>query len=98
MGVKKFNLPVNYNEISVRDRALVRNQYVEIQDGKCSFCHASLDEKPDSIINEYPIDLGLFPPRMLKYPVHLHHNHSTGMTISAVHAYCNCVLWQYFGE
>jgi hypothetical protein len=44
------------------------------------------------------IDASLFPPTMFKYPVHLHHNHVTGMTIGAVHALCNAVLWQYLGE
>lgn len=32
------------------------------------------------------------------YPVHLHHDHKTGLTIGAVHAKCNAVLWQYYGE
>ena len=40
----------------------------------------------------------LFPPNFFKWPVHLHHSHDTGMTIGAVHARCNAVLWQYHGE
>jgi hypothetical protein len=28
----------------------------------------------------------------------LHHCHQTGLTIGAVHAKCNAVLWQYHGE
>ena len=39
-----------------------------------------------------------FPPAFFDNPVHLHHNHSTGLTIGAVHCYCNAVLWQYYGE
>ena len=35
---------------------------------------------------------------MLAHPIHLQHNHSTDMTEGAVHAYCNCVLWQYEGR
>jgi hypothetical protein len=40
----------------------------------------------------------LFPELFLKYPVHLHHSHVTGLTIGAVHAYCNAVLWVYHDE
>jgi hypothetical protein len=42
--------------------------------------------------------LSLFPKNFLKWPVHLHHSHDTGMTIGAVHSYCNAVLWQYHNE
>ena len=44
------------------------------------------------------IDEELVPENFFKYPVHLHHSHYTGMTIGAVHANCNAVLWQYHGE
>jgi hypothetical protein len=44
------------------------------------------------------INLRLFPPNFLKYPIHLHHCHDTGMTIGAVHCHCNAVLWQYLGK
>ena len=40
----------------------------------------------------------LFPESFFKYPVHLHHSHDTGKTIGAVHAYCNAVLWEYYGQ
>jgi len=53
---------------------------------------------PEFLSLEKRIDWDLFPPGFLKNPVHLHHNHDTGMTIGAVHAYCNAVLWQYYGE
>jgi hypothetical protein len=44
------------------------------------------------------INVDLFPPNFFKWPVHLHHDHRTGMTIGAVHCRCNAVLWQYHGE
>lgn len=31
----------------------------------------------------------------LQHPIHLQHNHTTGMTEGAVHNYCNAVMWQY---
>jgi hypothetical protein len=34
----------------------------------------------------------------LKSPIHLQHDHDTGLTEGAVHAYCNAVLWQYEGR
>jgi hypothetical protein len=39
-----------------------------------------------------------FIKQILEDSVHLHHSHETGMTIGAVHARCNAVLWQYHGE
>lgn len=37
-----------------------------------------------------------FPKGMLDYPVHLHHDHKTGMTIGAIHSYCNIISFVYF--
>ena len=48
----------------------------------------------DYITNKY-IDWDLFPENFLKAPIHLQHNHNTGMTEGAVHNYCNAVMWQY---
>jgi hypothetical protein len=53
---------------------------------------------PHPRIQSTEIDLDLFPDGFLRYPIHLHHNHETGMTIGAVHSRCNAVLWQYEGE
>jgi len=44
------------------------------------------------------INENLFPPKFLNWPVHLHHDHKTGMTVGAVHSHCNAVLWQYHNE
>jgi hypothetical protein len=49
-------------------------------------------------MKRYPIDRELFPPGFFNYPVHLHHSHNSGLTIGAVHSYCNAVLWHYHGE
>lgn len=93
-----FDLPVDYDSLSTEERRFVRNKYSHLQNGDCYFCGHSLNDKPDEVMNKYGIDLGLFPPNMLKTPVHLHYNHASGMTIGAVHAYCNCVLWQHYNE
>jgi hypothetical protein len=92
-----MDLPVNYNNLSTIKRRIVREQYILVQNGKCCHCGKPLSGKPDRQILEMKIDVGLFPKNFFKFPVHLHHNHETGMTIGAVHNYCNAVLWVYYG-
>jgi hypothetical protein len=87
-----MKLPVNYNQLTWQQRRAVRQAYVKKQNGKCMYCGESLSVKPtqDKVIN-----WDLFPPNFLKYPIHLQHDHETGLTEGAVHAYCNAVMWQY---
>lgn len=95
---KEISLPANYKELSWSERKRVREMYVKIQKGKCSHCGAELNgPASDKIIKTF-IRKSLFPKNFFKYPVHLHHNHDTNMTIGAVHAECNAVLWQYYGK
>ena len=93
----KYELPVNYNEIHYTERKLVRNQYVQEQDGKCYFCKGKLDELPPIEVANKEIDWGLFPRGFMNNPIHLQHCHKTNMTEGAVHAKCNAVMWQYHG-
>ena len=93
-----MELPVNYNKTKGKKRKLVREEYVLIQDGKCCHCGEPLDGSPAQEVTDYKIDKSLFPIGMFNHPVHLHHNHNTGMTIGAIHAQCNAYLWQYQGE
>lgn len=91
-------LPIDYNGATPAVRIMARNQYVNEQEGKCYYCKAKLNQEPASEVANKPVDKGLFPPNFFKWPVHLHHNHETGLTIGAVHCYCNAVLWEYEGE
>ncbi len=91
-----FILPTDYTKLSVKQRRIVREQYVQKQDGLCAFCCGSLS-KPFNLQEVY-INKDLFPIGFFKNPIHLHHNHKTGMTIGALHAECNAIAWQYFGE
>lgn len=93
-----MNLPANYNNLSTKERRDVRNEYVNIQKGMCKHCNHDLNKKPPKHILTKTIKRTLFPTNFFKYPVHLHHDHTTGATIGAVHNYCNAVLWQYHGE
>jgi hypothetical protein len=90
-----MKLPVDYTAIDGKQRRLVREAYIKEQDGKCMYCDEPLDGNPPEAVTNKKIDLGLFPPNFLTHPIHLQHNHDTGMTEGAVHAYCNAVLWQY---
>ena len=91
-------LPVDYRQLSQSQRAQIRNLYRKIQDDVCIYCRSKLCGPPSDSVNKLKINMGLFPPNFLFHPVHLHHNHKTGMTIGAVHSRCNAALWQYQGE
>lgn len=93
-----MELPVNYDRLTREERREVRLEYVRVQGGKCQYCELPLDEEPSNEVRGAWIDRDLFPTGFLQSPVHLHHDHKTGMTIGAVHARCNAYLWQYKGE
>ena len=93
-----MQLPVDYTKLPVGQRKQVREQYVLLQEGLCWYCKMPLSGKPAKKVRGLTINWKLFPPAFLKHPIHLHHDHLTGLTIGAVHAYCNAVLWQYDGE
>jgi len=93
-----MKLPVMYDKLSQSERSKVRLQYMIQQNFKCWYCHGNLDENPPKRITDNKIDLKLFPKGFLDNPIHLQHDHDTGLTEGAVHARCNAVLWQYFGR
>lgn len=93
-----MKLPVNYSKLHWSERRKVREEYVKQQGGVCQCCKVSLQGPPPRGILEKPIDWDLFPKGFQDHPIHLHHDHSTGMTIGAVHARCNAYLWVYHGE
>lgn len=94
----KYNLPVYYSKAGASERRTIREQYVKEQDGMCYWCKQPLDEKPPKEVTSKKINLKLFPPGFLRHPVHLQHDHSSDLTEGAVHAYCNAVMWQYYGR
>lgn len=93
-----MDLPVNYEELSPRERREVRLEYIRLQDNLCYYCESNINMLPPKEITKKKINLNLFPKGFLDHPIHLHHNHESGMTIGAVHSYCNAVLWQYDRE
>lgn len=93
-----MKLPIKYSESDWKTRQKARDEYYKIQGGLCWFCHKSLHSSPSSEVLSYKINKSLFPPKMFDYPIHLHHDHETDLTIGAVHAICNAYLWQYKGQ
>ena len=93
-----MDLPVRYDKLDIMTKIAVREEYARIQGGVCAHCNAPLKGNPSAHVTSKKVDKRRFPPTFFKYPVHLHHSHKTGLTIGAVHNYCNAVLWQYHGE
>ena len=91
-----MELPVDYRKLSRNERREIRLRYIRRQSGLCSHCGGDLNH--DSLEKHLTVQPWLFPEGFFTHPVHLHHCHKTGMTIGAVHAHCNAVLWQYHGE
>lgn len=98
MGLATQDLAQDYRKLTQPQRAVLRGQYVKVQGGRCCHCHGLLGEEPPQEIRAKSINWRRFPPNFTRHPIHLHHSHKTGLTIGAVHALCNAVLWQYHGE
>lgn len=90
--------PAKYADLSPAQRRALREAYTLAQEGACMFCGVFLSCDPPETVTSKTIDWRRFPPKFLRYPVHLQHDHRTGMTEGAVHAYCNAVMWQYHGR
>ena len=90
--------PINYNKATFKQRKEIREKYVLYQGGKCWYCKSNIYEVPIEDVRNAYVNKGLFPKGFFSWPIHLHHDHNTGLTIGAVHNRCNAILWQYFGE
>lgn len=90
--------PTDYNKLDQAGRRAVRIQYIKDQHNRCYHCGASLSGEPSFEIAAKKVTPKLYPAGFFKNKIHLHHNHRTGMTIGAVHAHCNAVLWEYHDE
>ena len=90
-----MKLPTKYTKLTWQEKKQVREQYIKEQKGKCYFCKCDLNKPAPKKITDKKIKWEIFPDNFLKYPIHLQHNHETGMTEGTVHNYCNAVMWQY---
>lgn len=89
-------LPALYKELNQIQKRTARRQYMRLQHWNCLFCGRSLFSDAPQELKDLPIDWDLFPEGFTKYPVHLQHNHDTGLTEGAVHAFCNAFMWNYY--
>lgn len=90
-----MKLPIMYDSASQRERKQAREEYIKKQSGRCYHCELPLLVEPPK---RNPIDETQFPNGFFDHPIHLHHDHKTGLTLGAVHAYCNAELAIYYGE
>jgi len=95
---KPLKLPINYVRATRAMRAQARLQYIEEQDNLCYFCSEDIHKAPPDKILEMPLVRANYPRSFFDHPIHLHHCHETDKTIGATHAYCNAVLFEYYGE
>jgi len=96
--MNKINLPAVYDSLSPSQRREIREQYITIQKGKCFYCGESLLVPAPTRIRGKWINSDIFPKGFLTHPIHLQHDHDTGLTEGAVHCHCNAVMWQYEGR
>lgn len=95
---EQIPLPAYYDALTRTERVRVRERYMEQQGGKCAHCGEPLEGPCADHVSRDWINWNLFPPGFMNNQVHLHHDHKTGLTIGAIHAYCNAWLWQYRKE
>jgi hypothetical protein len=95
-GGFQIALPTIYENLNTIQKRAVREKYIKLQHYECFFCGSSLYQDAPKELRELPIDWELFPDGFLNYPVHLQHNHTTGLTEGAVHSFCNAFMWNYF--
>lgn len=93
-----MQLPVQYDSLGPKEKKRVREEYIVRQGGLCMFCKSELSQFPEEKVLQKKLNMDLFPYGFLDHPIHLQHDHSTGLTEGAVHAYCNAVMWQYHGR
>lgn len=94
-----MHLPILYEDIICSEmRKEVREEYIKIQKNLCLFCKNSLSSKPSEKSLSFKLNKRLFPKNFFNYPLHIHHSHKTGLTIGVVHAICNGILWEYYGQ
>lgn len=96
--IRTVKLPVQYDDLSVKGKRVIRERYIRDQNGECIYCGGKLHNPPPMDILNIPVNKKLFPNGFFDYPVHLQHSHMTGLTEGAVHAYCNALMWEYDGR
>ncbi len=79
----------------------LRDEYTRSFGGRCLYCFEKLDDEPNSFVRDSADDIEWddSPGRkegFLKNPIHLHHDHETGLTLASIHALCNAHSWHFY--
>jgi len=93
-----IKLPAVYDSLSRTARRVVRDQYISDQKGLCWYCKADIRQTSPHETKKTKVRWWRFPGEkkgFLRWPIHLHHDHNTGLTLGVVHAYCNAVSFDY---
>jgi hypothetical protein len=61
-----MKLPTNYKTLLPHQRRAVREEYIRLQDGKCSHCGNPLNGEALAEIMNKHIETSLFPPNFFK--------------------------------
>lgn len=85
-----------YRLMTRQQRRQVRLQLAKEQGNMCWYCKQPLSGPPSPDIDNYAFNKHLFPKGMFDFPVHLHHDHNSGICVGAVHAKCNAYMWQKY--
>ncbi|MDX1406389.1 MAG: sigma factor-like helix-turn-helix DNA-binding protein [Woeseiaceae bacterium] len=93
--------PQRYRDLNYNQRRKLCDEYVEYFKGRCPYCNELLDNEPHEFVRQSAdeIDWDTLPggkEGFLKNPVHLHHDHKTGLALAAVHAMCNAHSWHSY--
>ncbi len=92
--------PQRYRDLNSNQRRKLRDEYIEYFNGRCMYCDELLDDEPHEFVRQSADqidwdDLAGGKEGFLKNPVHLHHDHQTGLTLAAIHAMCNAHSWHF---
>lgn len=87
----KLELPTKYSSLSGERLSAVKDAYICLQRERCWLCGDNLYELPKYIVDN-PNYMGLCYNQLAEQtPLHLHHNHDTGLTLGVAHAECNII-------
>jgi len=87
----KLELPIKYSSLSGERLSAVKEAYTCLQRERCWLCGNNLWDLPKYIV-ENPKLMGLCGNQLAEHsPLHLHHDHDTGLTLGVTHAECNII-------
>lgn len=90
-GSLRYNLelPTKYSSLTGERKSAVKEAYICLQRDRCWLCGDDLYDPPKFLV-ENPNYMPLCGNQLAEHsPLHLHHDHKTGLTLGVTHAECN---------